>query len=190
MRRRWRRDLIALAVVAAVFLAFLVQLVRNDPYSAGSPKVRVTVAGGCPQSLGEAVDVSSPGPSWWRELWTHSRLASSGAASGLVCLYAGGALREHVVMSARQAASVSAAAHNVSTKHPSGTFHCPAIGGTVAIVVLGYPNRADADIWWDTSGCQTADNGHVQVFQSGNASFGDFQSAVSAVVGLQAIGAS
>lgn len=188
--RRWRRDLIALAVVTAVFLVFLVQLIRNDPYSAGSPKVRVTVAGGCPQSLGNAVDVSSPGPSWWQELWSHSQLARSGATNGLVCVYAGSALQQHAVMSAQQAATVSTAAHNVSTKHPRGSFKCPAQLDGVAIVVLGYPNRADSDIWWNLSGCQTADNGHVKVFQAGNASFGDFQSAVSAVVGLQAVGAS
>jgi hypothetical protein len=48
----------------------------------------VTVSGGCPQSLGHAVDVSNPGPSWWSELIHYSRLARNGATSGLVCQYA------------------------------------------------------------------------------------------------------
>lgn len=171
-----------LTAVAVLVAIGVVQLIRNYPYSSGSPAVRVTVAGGCPQSLGQAVDVSNPGPSWWHELWHRGRLASSGATKGLVCEYADAALKRRVVMSAARAAAVSAAAHDVSTKRPpSGTYHCPSDQpGHVAIVVLGYPSGTDIDIWWKDTGCQSADNGHVQVFQAVNDSFAHFQDAVDA----------
>jgi hypothetical protein len=187
---RWRAPVVVVLTAVAVLLAIVVaQMIRNYPYSAGSPAVRVTVAGGCPQSLGQAVDVNNPGPTWWHELWHRDRLALAGATRGLVCVYgqdvndAAPTLRWHAVMSADQARAVSSAAHGVSTKRSRGTFHCPAqLFGTVAIVVLGYPSQPDNDIWWDYTGCQTVDNGHVQVSQGANASFGDFQSAVSALV--------
>lgn len=175
---------VALAVVGVAVAVFVVQLIRYQPYSAGSPKIRVTVAGGCPHSLGKAVDVNSPGPSWWHELWHRSRLAPTGATSGLVCGYAGDVLQERVSMSPRQASAISAAANNVSTKHRSASPHCPADLGDVAIVVLGYPGRAETDIWWHVGGCQTADNGHVEAFQVASDSFAKFQDAVEAVAPL------
>jgi hypothetical protein len=195
-RARHRRpEVIGLAVALVAALVFVVLLIWHNPYTARSPKIRVTVAGGCPKSLGKAADVSSPGPSWWHELWSRTRLAPTGATSGRVCVYGlSGAdgtptLRAGTVMSAAQAAGVSAAAHAVSTKHPSGNFKCPAeLFGTIPIVVLGYPKQADVDIWWNYSGCQTADNGHVEAFQGANDSFGDFQHAVSLVVPVEPSG--
>lgn len=187
---RWRMPLVVVLTAVAVLLAIVVvQLIRNYPYSAGSPTVRVTVASGCPQSLGQAVDVNNPGPSWWHELWHRGRLASPGATRGLVCVYGQNVndpaptLRSRAALSAAQARAISAAAHDVSTKRARGGAKYPAqMFGTVAIVVLGHPSQPDTGIWWDYSGCQTADNGHVQVSELVNDSFGDFQSAVSAVV--------
>ena len=50
------------------------------------------------------------------------------------------------------------------------------------IVVLGYPDGADTDIWWNDTGCQNADNGHVQVYFYGSGlSGGDFTGAVEKV---------
>jgi hypothetical protein len=213
----WRRAGLIVAVVLAMGAASLIiRLIQHSVYSADSPRVRVTVAGGCPQSLGRAVDVSSPGPSWWSELVHYSKFARSGATGGLVCQYGvpqptanQGAptegpsnstnirdatavanlpppppptLQSHAVLTRAQADAVSLAAFTQSTRHPSGTFHCPAASDGVMIVALSYPTGADIDIWWNDTGCQNADNGHVEVYFYGvGLSGGDFTGAVEKV---------
>jgi hypothetical protein len=188
----WRRAAFgATMVVVVAVIALAIRLIQHPVYSADSPRVRVTVAGGCPQSLGRAVDVSSPGPSWWSELVHSSKLARSGAIGGLVCQYDAAVnvappppltLQAHSVLSSDQAAAVSLAAFTQSTRHPSGTFHCPPASGGVIIVVLSYQTGADSDIWWNDTGCQNADNGHIEVYFYGEGlSGGDFTGAVEKV---------
>jgi hypothetical protein len=171
-------------------------VIQHPVYSAGSPKVRVTVAGGCPLSLGDAEDVSNPGPDFWSELWHYSRLARSGAIRGLVCQYTLSSverlpvpeLQRRDVMTRAQASAVSAAAWGESRSHPGfGQTECPAEAeGAVSIVVLGYAAGPDADIWWNDSGCQTADNGHIQVDLAGPGVAGDdFPDAVDNVLPAQ-----
>jgi hypothetical protein len=200
---------VIVGIVAVSALA--IRLIAHPVYSADSPRVRVTVAGGCPQSLGRAVDVSSPGPSWWSELVHYSKFARSGVTGGLVCRYgvpqptadqgvptagpsnptvvvpqlpaAPPMLQVHLVLTRDQAAAVSLAAFTQSTRHPSGTFHCPAGSGGVSIVVLSYPAGGDTDIWWNDSGCQNADNGHIEVyFYGAGLSGGDFTGAIEKIL--------
>jgi hypothetical protein len=216
-RARWRRaGFVALIVAVIVVIAAVIRLIQHPVYSADSPRVRVTVARGCPPSLDRAVDVSSPGPNRVSELFRYSRLARSGAIGGLVCQYGqpqstanqglptdgpssstdlpdatavvnlpapqSPALQSHVVLTRDQAAAVSLAAHTQSTLHPRGTVFCPAGVESSIIVVLSYPTGADIDIWWNESGCQTADNGHVEVYFYGvGLSGGDFTGAVEKV---------
>jgi hypothetical protein len=217
-RARWRRaGFVAFIVVVIVVIAAGVRLIQHPVYSADSPRVRITVAGGCPQSIGHAVDVSSPGPNRLSELFHYSRLARSGAIGGLVCQYGQPqtttnqgvptegpsnstdvpdvtavaslpppqppTLQSHVVLTRDQAAAVSLAAYTQSTLHPSGTFHCPSgTFGASIIVVLSYPTGPDTDIWWNDTGCQNADNGHVEVYFYGDGlSAGDFSGAVEKV---------
>jgi hypothetical protein len=218
----WRRaGFITFLVIVVAVIAVAIRLIQHPVYSADSPRVRVTVAGGCPQSLGHAVDVSNPGPSWWSELFHYSRLARSGAIAGLVCQYGvpqtttnqgvptdgpsnstavaesatGDAtavaslppqppptLESHAVLTRDQAAAVSLAAYTQSTRHNRGTVICPAGTNASTIVVLGYPTGADIDIWWNESGCQSADNGHIEVYFYGvGLSGGDFSGAVEKV---------
>jgi hypothetical protein len=218
----WRRaGFITFGVIVVAVIAIAIRLIQHPVYSADSPRVRVTVAGGCPQSLGRAVDVSSPGPSWWSELLHYSRLARNGAIGGLVCQYGQprsaanqGAstegpsnstavvapstsdatavanlpapqplvLQSHLVLTRAQAAAISLAAYTQSTRHNSGTAICPAGTNASTIVVLSYPTGADIDIWWNDSGCQNADNGHVEVYFYGvGLSGGDFSGAVEKV---------
>ncbi|HEY5050266.1 MAG TPA: hypothetical protein VII50_05155 [Acidothermaceae bacterium] len=203
-------------------IAAAIRLIQHPVYSSSSPRVRVTVVGGCPQSLGKAIDVSSPGPNRWSELFHYSRLARSGAIGGLVCQYglpqttanqglptdgpsnstavveqgtedatalanmppqSPPILQSHAVLTPDQARAVSLAAFTQSTLHPSGTFHCPSSTDSSAIiVVLSYPTGADIDIWWNDTGCQNADNGHVEVYFYGvGLSGGDFTGAVEQV---------
>lgn len=209
--------MIAFITAVIVVIAAGIRLIQHPVYSADSPQIRVTVAGSCPHSIGQALDVSSPGPNRLSELFRYSRLARSGAIGGLVCEYgqpqsttnqgaptAGPSgstdvpdstavtslpptlpptLQSHVVLTRDQAAAVSLAAHTQSTLHPSGTFHCPpaTVGGSI-VVVLSYPRGTDTDIWWNDTGCQNADNGHVQVYFYGvGLSGGDFTGAVEKV---------
>jgi hypothetical protein len=211
--------LVAFITAVIVVIAAGIRLIQHPVYSADSPRVRLTVAGGCPQSIGHAVDVSSPGPNRLSELFHYSRLARSGATGGLVCEYdspqpttnqglptAGpsdvtdvpnttavanlpptlpSTLQSHVVLTRDQAAAVSLAAYTQSTLHPGGTFHCPAaaVGASSIIVVLSYPRGSDTDIWWNDTGCQNADNGHVEVYFYGvGLSGGDFTGAVEKVL--------
>jgi hypothetical protein len=217
-RARWRRaGFVALITAIIVVIAAGIRLIQHPVYSADSPRVRVTVAGGCPPSLGRAVDVSSPGPNRLSELFHYSRLARSGAIGGLVCQYGQPqatanlglptdgpssstdvpdatavpnlpqpqppTLQSHAVLTRDQAAAISLAAFTQSTLHPRGTFHCPSsTDGSAIIVVLGYPTGADTDIWWNDTGCQNADNGHVEVYFYGEGlSGGDFTGAVEKV---------
>jgi hypothetical protein len=209
--------LVAFMIAVVVMIAAGVRLIHHPVYSADSPRVRITVAGGCPQSIGHAVDVSSPGPNRVSELFHYSRLARSGAIGGLVCEYGQlqsttnqgaptarpssstgvpsstvvanlpppqpSTLQSHIVLTRDQAAAVSLAAYTQSTLHPSGSFHCPSgTFGASIIVVLSYPTGADTDIWWNDTGCQNADNGHVQVYFYGvGLSGGDFTGAVEKV---------
>jgi hypothetical protein len=219
----WRRAVFGAAIAGVLaIIVIAIRLILHPVYSAGSPKVRITVSGGCPQSLGHTIDVSTPGPSWWSEFVHTSRLARSGATEGLVCQYAqiqspvaqpiptgrpsestevapGTALQQgtalasipppppytlqsSAVLTRAQAGAVSQAAFTQSTRHPSGTFHCPAASDGVIIVALSYPTGADADIWWNDTGCQNADNGHVEVyFYGAGLSGGDFTGAVEKV---------
>jgi hypothetical protein len=75
-------------VLVVGVIALAIRFFQHPVYLANTPRVRVTVAGGCPQSLGPAADVSnSGGPGWWSELAHYSRLAPRGAIGGLVCQY-------------------------------------------------------------------------------------------------------
>ncbi len=182
----------AAAVVMALLIVFVVRMAQHAPYSADSPSVRVSVAGGCPSDIGAAADVRTPaGPGFLSRLFHYPPLAPPGATSGLICEYgappAASAVaappsrpvQRSVRLTAAQAASLSGAVNRISTKKPGGESKCPSAADTVVIVVLGYPHHPDVDIWWDDSGCQEADNGYVQVFQAGNDSFGAFQDAVA-----------
>jgi hypothetical protein len=188
---RARRIAVVGTVVGLVVLvAFVVGMALHRPYAGSSPSVRVSVAGGCPADLAAASDVRTPGgPGFFSRLFHYPPLAPSGASSGLICDYGGPVsappaaasrpLQQQVRLTATQAGALSRAANQVSTRRPAGESKCPSDVGTVVIVVLGYLHHPDVDIWWNDSGCETADNGYVQVFQAGNASFGTFGGAVA-----------
>ena len=129
-------------------------------------------------------------------------LAPTGATSGLICRYATdntiyfspGAntdvetlppmpvpnLRASKALTAAEAASVSASAAAVSIAPAVGSYSCPEeYPGHVALVVLGYASRTDVDLWYNDSGCETADNGYASSFLLTG---GEFGSAVDALV--------
>jgi hypothetical protein len=160
--------------------------------------LRVTVVQGCPATMPFAVtDVENP-----PDLALAKELAPAGATSGLICRYATdnqmyfspGAntdvdtpapmpvpnLRASAVLTPSQAGSLSAAAAAASIAPATGSYACPSDGpGHVALIVLGYPGRADVDLWYSDTGCQDVDNGVASDFLLAG---GDFGGAVDAIV--------
>jgi len=160
------------------------------PYSAGTPEVHIAVGDSCPATLGNAADVSNPKAGLTRSLVP----VGPSPASGLVCQYdahlsagtvASPSVVRSVALSAAKASRLARALGAVSLKKPSGTFHCPMDVGSIAIIALHYVGRSDdVDVWYETSGCQTLDNGHVSAFQGANPSFYDgFESTFAEMVG-------
>ena len=39
---------------------------------------------------------------------------------------------------------------------------CPMDDGGVVVVALRYPGRADVDLWWAATGCESVANGHIR----------------------------
>jgi hypothetical protein len=160
--------------------------------------LRVTVAQGCPATMPFAVtDVENPA-----DPALTKALAPTGATNGLICRYATdnvmhfspGAntevdtpspmpapnLRASALLATAQARSLSAAAAATSIAPAIGSYSCPSGDfGHVALVVLGYSDRPDVDLWYSDTGCEVADNGYVSAFLLAG---GDFGVAVDALV--------
>lgn len=141
-----------------------------------SPKVRVSVAGGCPSTLKHYQDVVNT--------FAGPPLVPAGPQAGLVCWYprAGAKLAKTTHLSRAKAAELATAVRKLSLKPPTETFHCPADFGSVGLIGLSYAGRSDVGLWYSYSGCQTLDNGRIGSFQGGNPSFyNGFQTAIDKV---------
>jgi hypothetical protein len=163
--------------------------------------LRVTVAQGCPKTMPWAItDVENPS-----DAALTKELAPSGATSGVICRYATddqihfspGAnteidsapplpvpnLRASTTLTPPQAGSLAAVASATSIAPVVGTYSCPSGEfGHVALIVLGYPNRVDVDLWYSDTSCQHIDNGFVSGFQGSSESFGNLQDAIDGLV--------
>jgi hypothetical protein len=144
---------------------------------AAGPNIRVVVEDGCPRTLGRARDVEN------RPEGLATRLVPEGAepVAGLVCEYTGSPtaktplatkLARRVPLDAHQAARLAVATGHVSVAPAHGTTSCPNPQlGSEAIIAFAYDTGRIVDLWYETSGCQTLDNGYVLAFQGGNPSF-------------------
>lgn len=160
----------------------------SAPQAPVQPQVRVTVAGGCPGSLGNARDVrnsiAAPADALVPQPATVQR--------GLVCQYGQSqagpgsypALRRSTALDTPHARRLAHALAQVVRTTPTGTYSCPMeLAGTDTIITLQYGAGADVDLWYASTGCQSIDNGHVHVYQAGNPSFYEtFQTTYDAVV--------
>ena len=166
------------AAVAAVFLAGLLCLAgcADDGtwFKPKMPQLKVVLAAGCPGSLGPAGDVANVLPSG-------STLVPEGAVDGaLICLYGKEAasevgpapLKKQVRLSAPDATRLKTAVAGVALKGPEGPVACPAaLPGAAAIIDFHFGQGGDFDLWYETTGCQTLDDGTRGAFQPGNPSF-------------------
>jgi hypothetical protein len=135
-----------------------------------SPKLRVDVATGCPASVAAYQDVANtfPGPP----------LVPANPRVGIICRYGPSTAKPgpaRLVHQARldqtQADLLAGAVRQLSLAPPRGISHCPADFGLVAIIGFSFSGRPDVGLWYQTSGCQTLDNGRIGSFEGGNPSF-------------------
>ncbi len=142
--------------------------------SLGQAPVRVTVANGCPAELGGAQDVVNS--------YTGDELVPPGPVSALICRYwssfpatpetkVRGSLYASVALATSDAVRLAAVIDAISTAAPQGTYHCPAGLGSASIIAFAYAGRANVDLWFSDSGCQTLDNGRIAASENGNPSF-------------------
>jgi len=148
-----------------------------------TPAISVKAAPPCPSSVGKARDVSNPIASKSDLLALRTK-----PTKGLICVY-GGALNpggpvKQIVLNASQASRLAMAVRKVSLQSPpSGAVNCPDDTASFAIIALAFNGSPDEDLWWNTSGCQTLDNGTVGATETSNNSFFTFQKVASDLIG-------
>ena len=145
-------------------------------FVAGHPQLRVTVSGGCPASVATYRDVANPAGPFRRLVWV-------GPRAGLVCRYgprplappvngeSTSALYRATSLSRGDARRLAGVIARLSLKAPPGLMSCPADFGSVTIIAFSYRHRPDVDLWYDDSGCESLDNGHVRSSEPNNRLF-------------------
>jgi hypothetical protein len=148
-----------------------------------TPTISVAVADGCPPAVAKARDVANADPG-------DSSLLPAGISpdAGLVCAYSGplNPSSNHLALTldASKAGHIVDVLRRLSLKQPIGSVNCPADTGAFAILAFSYPHHPDVNLWWNTTGCQSIDNGRIGASQIGSPSFGEFQAAFDSAAGL------
>jgi hypothetical protein len=143
----------------------------------------------CPAALGKTRDVTAP-------LNHGTQLAETRPApsTALICQYGSAfnqgpgprhTLVQQTQLAAPAAKKLSDAAAAISVENSTNTAGCPNDTGNVTVIAFGYHNAPTVDLWWNTTGCQTIDNGAVQARQVANDSFGKFQATFDVVTRTQ-----
>jgi hypothetical protein len=132
------------------------------------PRLRITVAGGCPSRDSGAVGVHNDAPDLDAAL-----LPDSVPSAAILCRYAGangspGSLTKQTRLGAAQAAEVAAYLRSAPLSHVDGAVRsCPTIDGSLELLAFAYPGRDDVDLWWPVGGCALIANGRIAVDGSG-----------------------
>jgi hypothetical protein len=137
------------------------------------PRIRLTVAGGCPGSDARFVGVprhrvyeygvANHGADLGRRL-----LPAATPTAGRQCRYYGlngPAFRLHSAtrLDAAQARRLAAAMTALPLSHADGgVTNCPMDDETAEVVALSYPDRADVDLWVKLNGCTFVSNGYIR----------------------------
>lgn len=152
-------------------------------YTPRTPTISLTVAAGCPTTVMHARDVANVDPG-------DSALLPAGAMpdAALICAYSGplNPSNQHLAktLSADATRRIADALPHVSLARPRGPVSCPADSGAFAILALSYPHHPDVSLWWNTTGCQSIDNGRIGASQIASPSFSDFQNTFDTAAGL------
>ncbi len=135
---------------------------RPLPDNATGPRLRVTLAGGCPRSDNGIVGVKNRGPGLRRAL-----LPSGKPTAGLVCRYNGlngkaFQLRKATKLDAAQARRLARSMARLPLSHTDGGLtDCPFDDESAEVVALAYPHRSDVDLWVKLNGCTYVGNGFI-----------------------------
>jgi hypothetical protein len=133
---------------------------RPNGDSLSGPRLRVTVADGCPANTKPAVGVANPD-----QPDLDARLLPPGSpTAGLACDYAGFSRRltGHRTLDATAAERLARAARDLPLSHSlGGPRSCPLDSDTVAVIVFSYLDRPDVDLWLHATGCPSVSNGHI-----------------------------
>jgi hypothetical protein len=130
--------------------------------NATGPRMRVTVASGCPKSAAGYSDITNQGTDLARRL-----LPAGKPTAGLECTYYGlngprWQLRKQVHLTAAAAQRLASTMSRVSVSHVlGGRVNCPLGDDSVEIIALSYPRRPDVDLWISLGGCSTVRNGII-----------------------------
>lgn len=126
------------------------------------PRLRITLASGCPSRDGGFVGVTNLPPPL-----DSSLLPPGPPAGGLACRYYGMngqpfALEGRTVMDAAAAAAFSTTVGRLPLGHLDGqVVNCPAEDGSATVVALAYPDGRTIDLWLATTGCARTSNGYI-----------------------------
>lgn len=142
----------------------LVVWLDPDPVRDPGPdrRMRVTVAGGCPDSDAGFADVTNSGPGLARRL-----VPGTAPVAGLECRYYGlngpaWRLRSTTRLNAAAAARVARSMARIPLSHPGGAvLNCPLDDDSAEVIALSYPGRPDVDLWISLTGCGGVSNGYI-----------------------------
>jgi hypothetical protein len=140
---------------------------RQPPGKPRTPASRVAVASGCPRTIKGSRDVDNPvgerGP---------LLLPSLAPTAALVCAYGtGGPLTGQRLLGIAQAQSLATVINRLDLKPDIGIHSCPEDADSIDILALSFRDRADVDLRWHASGCQSLDNGYIGAGETANPSF-------------------
>jgi hypothetical protein len=125
-------------------------------------RMRVTVAGGCPDSDAGFADVANSGLGLTGRL-----LPGTAPAAGLECRYYGlnghaWRLRSATRLNAAAASRVASSMARIPLSHPEGAvLNCPLDDDSAEVIALSYPGRPDVDLWISLTGCGGVSNGYI-----------------------------
>lgn len=148
----------------------------------GGRRLRVTVSGGCPATVGGYADVANSDP-----VLRTRMLPRAAPTGGLVCRYGtprqGPAHPPVVDLSAQSATRLARAVNAIPLGSAgSGLTACPAGQDVQVLLAFSYRHHPDADLWLHTHGCRTLDNGFVRAVEEGTPAFyKGFVNALAAV---------
>ena len=137
--------------------------------TATGPRMRVTVASGCPATDADDVGVHNDGTDLHTAL-----LPPATPTGGLLCQYGGMngnpfGLIKPTTLDATAAQQLAAAVNTSSLSHLDNvTTTCPAGDASLTVFAFAYPGRADVDVWYARTGCQWISNGYITANPSGS----------------------
>jgi hypothetical protein len=147
-------------------------------------RLRVTIEGGCPATDRGYVGVTNPSTGYL----VKSMFPSAAASAGLLCRYAGlngkprFALTAHQPLTRDAARQLAALVGRIPLGHLDDEARsCPMDDGSVTVLVLSYPGRANIDLWYARTGCQSLSNGQIRTGLGIRS--GDFAAAVARLGG-------